>query len=307
MALNQQPDNPFLGKAGSSVPDRESSPQEAAVKPVPSSSKSPFSIRPATVAPAEVVQSATMETPALSGTRFQSAPPTTSSTKLSTATERLLAKESVPWWKRRSVRWSIIAILILLIALGVYWWWTRMPVEEVSPEETPQPVATTPAPTVLEEAPPVLLEDSALYRSENFKAGEIVLLGEAEFLLGDEGIAPLTLDGIRGEAFTEKNKQEVKLVITWNTNKLAKAEISYAKGIGQTPKVVETEDFAYDHSLILTGLDPASTYLYTIKATDRFGNVVTSEPYAVFTGARSVSLFDLIAGAIGDVFGWAVK
>ncbi len=125
--------------------------------------------------------------------------------------------------------------------------------------------------------------------------------------MGDEGIEPLTLEGIRGEAFTEKNKQEVKLVISWKTNKLSQAEIAYAKGIGQTPTIVTEDDYSYNHSMIITGLDPASTYLYTVKALDRFGNVATSEPYAVFTGARSVSLFDLIAGAIGDVFGWAVK
>lgn len=214
-------------------------------------------------------------------------------------------------WRRKWIRLVIIILLILLIAGGVYWWWQRSsdpdenrPAEQ-SLSETP---STTAVPPVMEEIVPLVLpDDLASYESENFKAGEIVLLGEAEFLLGDEGIEPLSLEGIRGEAFTEKNKQEVKLVISWKTNKLSQAEIAYAKGIGQAPTVVTEEDYSYNHSMIITGLDPASTYLYTVKALDRFGNVAMSEPYAVFTGARSVSLFDLIAGAIGDVFGWAVK
>lgn len=213
--------------------------------------------------------------------------------------------------RRKWIRLAIIILLILLIAGGVYWWWQHssgpdenQPAEQ-SLSETPAP--TTTPPVTEETVPLVLPDDLANYESENFKAGEIIFLGEAEFLLGDEGVEPLALEGIRGEAFTEKNKQEVKLVISWKTNKLSQAEIAYAKGIGQTPTVVSEDDYSYNHSMIITGLDPASTYLYTVKALDRFGNVATSEPYAVFTGARSVSLFDLIAGAIGDVFGWAVK
>lgn len=213
--------------------------------------------------------------------------------------------------RTKLIRFVIIILLILLIAGGVYWWWQRSgaPEEDQSSpgSATETPATTAPTPTTTEDVPLVVPDDFANYESENFKAGEIVFLGEAEFLLGDEGIEPLTLEGIRGEAFTEKNKQEVKLVISWKTNKLSQAEISYAKGIGQTPTTVSEEDYSYNHSMIITGLDPASTYLYTVKALDRFGNVATSEPYAVFTGARSVSLFDLIAGAIGDVFGWAVK
>lgn len=213
----------------------------------------------------------------------------------------------LPVSRKKRIHFWIGGLIVLLVAAGAYWWWQRTAEETLieTPSEVETPAAV--APVVTEEVPIILPDDLASYRSENFKAGEIVLLGEAEFLLGDDGIEPLTFEGIRGEAFTEKNKQEVKLVISWKTNKLSSAEIAYAKGIGQTPKTITEEDYSYNHSVILTGLDPASTYLYTVKAADRFGNVVTSEPYAVFTGARSVSLFDLIAGAIGDVFGWAVK
>lgn len=290
MPETKQPENPFLGKdegvTNGGSPD-------VVMTPTPSaqSASAGVGMRPAvTPSPATAVSTQT-----------------TSESSARIATERMLKLDERPWWRRPGVRWGGMGVLIFLIAVGVYWWYRSASVAESPIALTPSVTSPTPLPVATDPAPPVVLDDAALYRSENFKAGEIVLLGEAEFLLGDEGIAPLMLDGIRGEAFTEKNKQEVKLVIAWNTNKLAKAEVSYAKGIGQTPTVAETEDFAYDHSLILTGLDPASTYLYTIKATDRFGNIATSEPYAVFTGARSVSLFDLIAGAIGEVFGWAVK
>ena len=156
------------------------------------------------------------------------------------------------------------------------------------------------------EVEPIPLFGDANYESENFKIGEVAIGGEAEFLLVEDTPDPLEITAIRGEAFTEKNKQEVKLVLNWRTNKLAKSEIEYSKGVGQVKKKISEEDYSLSHSVIIPGLDQASTYVYMINASDRFGGEITSEPHAVYTGSRTVSLFDLIAGAVGDVFGWAV-
>lgn len=145
------------------------------------------------------------------------------------------------------------------------------------------------------------------YQSENFRVGDVSIGGEAEFLLSEDSPEPLEVTAIRGESFTEKNKPEVKLVVNWHTNKLAKSEIFYSKGVGQAKKSIVEDDFSLNHSVIIPGLDQASTYVYEIASDDRFGNKVTSESHAVYTGSRTVSLFDLIANAVGDVFGWAVK
>ena len=212
-------------------------------------------------------------------------------------------------WRHKAVRRGIIAFILVIIIAGVMYWWFRDVGEVPLDPETPTPT------TVETSAPPALApdtgtlalpDDNANYESENFKAGEIVIGGELQFLVDEDEVGALTVENIRGEAFTEKNKQEVKLVVTWTTNKLSQAAVKYSKGIGQPERAVDETDYSYNHSVIISGLDPASTYLYTIDATDRYGNRVKSEPHAVFTGARTVSLFDLIAGAIGEVFGWAV-
>ncbi len=148
---------------------------------------------------------------------------------------------------------------------------------------------------------------SAEYQSENFRVGDIAIGGEAQFLMNEDTPEPLSITSIRGEAFTEKNKQEVKLVVSWRTNKLAQSEIAYSKGVGQAKKTIEEEDYSLNHSVIIPGLDQASTYVYEITSKDRFGGVSTSESHAVYTGSRTVSLFDLIANAVSEVFGWAVK
>jgi hypothetical protein len=148
---------------------------------------------------------------------------------------------------------------------------------------------------------------NAEYQSENFRVGDIAIGGEAQFLMNEDTPEPLVITSIRGEAFTEKSKQEVKLVVSWRTNKLAQSTVSYSKGVGQAKKSIEEEDYSLNHSVIIPGLDQASTYVYEITSNDRFGGVTTSESHAVYTGSRTVSLFDLIANAVSEVFGWAVK
>ncbi len=211
-------------------------------------------------------------------------------------------------WKR------IIALIVILLLLGgggyAFFLWNKNQGVTV---ETTEPVASTPKTKLLEgstpepvTSPEVALFGDANFQSENFRVGDISIGGEAEFLLSEDNPDPLEVGSIRGEAFTEKNKQEVKLVVSWRTNKLAKSTLSYSKGVGQAKKSVTEEDYSLNHSVIIPGLDQASTYVYEIVSEDRYGAQVTSESHAVYTGSRSVSLFDLIANAVGEVFGWAV-
>lgn len=273
MAEQPSNSNPFLGSEKPQVPE-----QPARV--VPENSSEPVSVaQKKSVSPAVDTSSEAIPTP---------------SSK----------------WRHKAVRRGMIALILVALVAGVMYWWFRDVGDVAVVPETPKPTTTAEPATPPSLAPDTgtlaLPDDSANYESENFKAGEIVIGGELQFLVDEDEVGALTVENIRGEAFTEKNKQEVKLVVTWTTNKLALASVRYSKGIGQTERAVDETDYSYNHSVIISGLDPASTYLYTIDASDRYGNRVKSEPHAVFTGARTVSLFDLIAGAIGEVFGWAV-
>ena len=212
-------------------------------------------------------------------------------------------------WKKLTIA---ALVILLLLGGGGYAYFMRdsaAPDVAEAPTTSDAPVKTTliqagdSEAQVLDQIP---LFGDANYQSENFRVGDISIGGEAEFLLSEDNPEPLEVSSIRGEAFTEKNKQEVKLVVSWRTNKLAKSVISYSKGVGQARKSIEEEDYSLNHSVIIPGLDQASTYVYDIVSTDRFGNEITSESHAVYTGSRSVSLFDLIANAVGEVFGWAV-
>lgn len=214
----------------------------------------------------------------------------------------------------RRKQWLIIAAGLIFLALAGYLFFRQMlgvsaPDNSValpetaveSPAKTAAPATSTPP--VVEPAP---FFGDANYQSENFRVGDIAIGGEAEFLLTEDTPEPIEISAVRGETFVEKNKQQVKLVLSWKTNKLARSDVDYSKGVGQTKKTVGEDDYGLNHSLIIPGLEPASTYVYTILSEDRFGNTAKSDVYAVYTGTKEVSLFDLIADAVGDVFGWAV-
>jgi hypothetical protein len=150
-------------------------------------------------------------------------------------------------------------------------------------------------------------ERPGLLKSENFKLSEVSVGGEIGDSGGEDDPGVLEISAVRGESFLEKNNKDVKVLITWKTTKLAQSTVTYGKNSGGSAKTFEEDGYGMDHSVILSGLDPASTYTYSVAARDRSGNEVVSETYAVYTSAKSASLFDLISGAFSDVFSWAVK
>lgn len=169
------------------------------------------------------------------------------------------------------------------------------------PETDAVPDASVPRVTMPEAG------STAPYQSERFRAGEIAIGGEMSLFVPESDTSPLTIGSVRGEAFSSKGSGGSKLVITWETNKAARSEIAYGKGIGQAEAVIKESEFGTSHSVVIPDVTPASTYVYVISARDKWGGEATSDPYAVYTGAKEVSLFELMAGAVGDVFGWAVS
>jgi hypothetical protein len=144
-----------------------------------------------------------------------------------------------------------------------------------------------------------------VFKSENYAIGQISIAGEAAFETDD--LRPLEISFVRGESFLEKNQKDVKILITWKTSKPAQSSIKYGKNNGETTRTVTEDGYGTDHSVILSNLDQASTYIYSITAKDRYGSRIATDTYAVYTGSKTASLFDLISGAVTDAFGWAIK
>lgn len=143
------------------------------------------------------------------------------------------------------------------------------------------------------------------FSSEHYRVGEIVFGGEAEFFgnSGSDSIGPLVIDNVRGESFLDKSGEKVKLMLSWTTSNLATSEVRYGKS-EQESRVLSDDGYSLSHSMVLSDLEPASTYLYTVVGKDKRGGEMESETHMVLTPSKSVSLFDLIANAFGDTFGW---
>lgn len=148
--------------------------------------------------------------------------------------------------------------------------------------------------------------------SENFKA-QNVSLGVGIILANAEENVPLEISDIKSESYItgKKNnansKEEVKMVVSWKTNKPAISQLDFSKNNGQDQKVFKEQSFGMNHAVVLTQIDPRTSYIYQVKSKDHWGAQVGSDFYGVFTTSKPVSVFDLITQQINDIFGWAIK
>lgn len=146
-----------------------------------------------------------------------------------------------------------------------------------------------------------------MFASENFGIREIKFGGDVALLAASDQDVPIKITDIRSEVITTKNQDEFKLLVYWKTNKLAESSIEYSNMGGSNSHVVKENDYGYSHSIILSGLQPATAYVYQINARDKWGNTIDSDRYSAYTGSKQASVIDLIMGAVKDTFSWAMK
>jgi len=148
-----------------------------------------------------------------------------------------------------------------------------------------------------------------VFRSENYQIKQMNFGGEMIFL-SDENIAlPLAISEVRSESATDLKGEINKLLVFWNTNKLATTELSYFRaGESETSaRKIKDNNYSFSHSAALSDLDKSTVYNFMIKATDRWGNVASSNRFAAYSGAKPISIFQLIINTLEESFNWAIK
>ncbi|NTW27218.1 MAG: hypothetical protein HGA36_02770 [Candidatus Moranbacteria bacterium] len=144
-------------------------------------------------------------------------------------------------------------------------------------------------------------------RSENFQIKDLVFGGETMVIAGETENLPIAVTDVRSESLMSKDGKEVKLLISWKTNKLAQSAVKYRKDTLDSEKILKEGGYGFSHALILAKLEPATRFFFTVEASDRQGKIGVSETFAVFTGSKPISVFDLIANEVNKMFGWALK
>jgi len=146
-----------------------------------------------------------------------------------------------------------------------------------------------------------------IFSSDNFRAYHISLEGGAIMFPRDEQPVAPEIQNLRSELLTTKNEKDLKFVISWKTNKPCVSSIEYKREGESKTKIFSEEKFGYVHSAQISPLNFSTTYSYQLKIKDKWGEETNSEKMAFYTGAPSVSIFDLLGSAFGDMFGWANK
>lgn len=149
-------------------------------------------------------------------------------------------------------------------------------------------------------------QNVALAESENYQLKSLKFGGDAALAMGAQENVPLEISDIKSESFAEKKNDTAKIILSWTTNKLATSEIEYGKNNGQSSKIFREDGYGFNHSVVISGLDQATAYVYSIKSSDHWGNTTESGYYGAYTSSKEISIFELIGKAAGEIFGWAV-
>lgn len=156
------------------------------------------------------------------------------------------------------------------------------------------------------ENPDQTKNSNSIATSENFKLKEISFGGVLLASASGENLETEISD-VSSEVFTTKDGKQAQILISWKTNKPVISEIEYSKSDIRNPKKLAEKDYGFNHSVVLSKLDLATTYVYQIKARDRWGNEISSERFGIYSGSKAVSVFDLIFKAVNETFSWAIK
>lgn len=149
-------------------------------------------------------------------------------------------------------------------------------------------------------------DPNSIATSENFKLKEISFGGVLLASASGENLATEISD-VTSEVFAAKDGKQAEILISWKTNKPVISEIEYSKSNTNNLKKLAEKDYGFNHSVVLTKLDLATTYVYQIKTRDRWGNEISSEKFGIYSGSKMVSVFDLIFKAVNETFSWAIK
>jgi hypothetical protein len=135
--------------------------------------------------------------------------------------------------------------------------------------------------------------------------------GEQTFTTAQDLIPP-AITNLKTEPLLSRraDKEEVQMIVTWDTNEPATSKVSYGKGSVPTPEdqsTVEDPTLTIHHLTMVSGLTPGTTYHFQASSKDSSGNTGQSASVTVLTPRKSRSLTQVIVEQLESIFGWIRK
>lgn len=148
---------------------------------------------------------------------------------------------------------------------------------------------------------------AGILASENYQISEVAFGGDVAVMDNDHNGGSLEISNVRSETLTSKDQKDNKIMVTWKTNKLAKSELIITRNGSAEEKKFGESEYGFTHSIVVSELEPSTTYMYAISGEDRWGNVAKTDQFGAYIGAKPESIFELIAKNFSEMFQWATK
>jgi len=104
-----------------------------------------------------------------------------------------------------------------------------------------------------------------------------------------------------------ESDETAQVIISWNTNKPATTKVEYDEGLisgSYSKSSIEDTTLSTSHTVIIKGLNPATTYHFRMISKDRRDNTTYSNDYNFVTPEKNKSIWQLIVRSLEETFGW---
>lgn len=146
------------------------------------------------------------------------------------------------------------------------------------------------------------------FNSENFKLSEVYFSGEPRMEMNNiDQDLPLEILKISGRLVNDKKEEKLSFILDWQSNRPCECAVNFSAQSEKNSRSIEEEKPDYSHSVALRPLDYSSVYSYSISCKDDYSSKWQSDKFVFYTGAKDMSLVDLLTDSAQDIFGWAMK
>jgi len=133
----------------------------------------------------------------------------------------------------------------------------------------------------------------------------------AQHFKTDVDTRPPVIENLNIETAIEGVGEEAQaqLIISWDTDEPATAQVEYGPGSGgeYSLKSPKDDSLLVNHLMIVSNLDPGKAYHLRAISEDQRGNPAYSDDYIVITPKATQSALDIIINSLSDSFGFLGK